>query len=97
MSSLEAALAALKLSESPNYAYFAKEFGVDTTTLVRRYKGTQLSLKEVVYQYRTLLSKQQTKDLINYINKLSVHSYPSISIIVQNFAFNILKKWPGKN
>jgi hypothetical protein len=70
MSSLQAALSALKLSESPHYAHIAKEYNVDATTLTCRHQGKQLSYQEATFQYRVNLLKQQTKELIGYINKL---------------------------
>jgi uncharacterized protein YerC len=44
MDPLEATLAALKslkLGESPNYTWIAKEYGVSRTTLSRRHRGVQ--------------------------------------------------------
>src|SRR5271156_872549 len=41
MGDIEAALAALSLLESPNYAQTAREFGLDRITLTRRFKGKQ--------------------------------------------------------
>ena len=97
MSALDAALSALKLSESVSYAHTAKEFGVDPTTLARRHQGKQLSRQDATLQYRAILSKQQTKDLIDYINKLTVRGCPPTPAMVRNFCFDISKRWPGKN
>ena len=97
MKDIDAALAALKLSDRPNYTATAKKFKCDPTTLARRHKGVQLPRAEAALQHQNLLSKQQEKDLISYINKLTVRGCPPTPAMVRNFAHDISKKWPGKN
>ena len=97
MKPIELALAALDLSDEPNYAAVAKEFKVSATTLAHRHKGTQLSHEDATFQHKTLLSKQQNKDLLDYVNKLTVRGCPPTPAMVRNFAFDICKTWPGKN
>ena len=38
MDPINAALAALELQDSPNYTWTAKEFNINRTTLLRRYR-----------------------------------------------------------
>lgn len=97
MESLEAALDSLKLSESVNYAKTAKEHKVDANTLRRRHKGIQQSRQDADFQYKTLLTKQQERELVNYINKLTARGLPPTPAMVRNFAYDIGKRWPGKN
>ena len=97
MEALEAALRACKLSDAPNYSAIAREFNVSRITLARRHKGIQCSREQAHFQTHSLLSEQQEKDLVSYINKLTVRGCPPTSAIVRNFAYNIYKKWPRKN
>ena len=46
---------------------------------------------------KSLLTPQQEKELVDYINKLSVFGLPPVVLMIRNFAFNISKKTPGKN
>ena len=64
MGDTEAALAALSLPESPNYAQIARESGVDCTALTRHFKGKQVSRQDARFQSPSLLTKQQEKDLV---------------------------------
>ena len=41
-----------------------------TTTLRRRHQGKQVSRQNAAFACRSLLSKQQEKELVSYINKL---------------------------
>ena len=97
MEALELALKACKLSNSPNYAHIAREFNVSRETLRRRHKGNQCSREQAHFQTHSLLSEQQEKDLVSYINKLTVRGCPPTPAMVRNFAYDICKKWPGKN
>ena len=71
MDSINAALADLDLQKTPNYTVIAKKFNINRTTLSRRYKGftskmgTNLNLA-------ALLFPEQSKGLINYINKFII-------------------------
>ena len=97
MAALKAALADLKSSESINYAATAAEHGCDETTLRRRHQGKQVSRQDAAFECRSLLSKQQERDLISYINKLTARGLPPITLMVWNFAQDLAKKPPSKN
>ena len=99
MASIEEALAyldSLGPNESINYTKVAKDFGLSRSTLSRHHRGVQRS-KEEQYANQRFLNHQQTKDLLNYINKLTrTGLFPSHQMIA-NFAEEIAGKPPGKN
>ena len=45
----------------------------------------------------SLLTKQQQKNLVSYINKLTERGIPPTHAMIRNFAHDIYGKWPGKN
>ena len=96
MASIEAALADLALQDSPNYTATAKKFNVNRSTLSRRHRGVTVSIKEG-RQTTSILSNQQEKELISYINKLTERGIPPTNAIIRVFAQDISKKKPGKN
>ncbi len=93
---MDAALEALKSQNPPNYAATAREFEVDRTSLMRRFKGQTLS-REEFHETRQLLSSQQEKVLINNINILSERCFPPSNTLIRSMALEISKKQPGKN
>ena len=96
MASIAAALADLALQESPNYTATAKKFNINRSTLSRRHRGITVSVKESK-QTTSILSNQQEKELIRYINKLTERDIPSLNAMIRVFAYNISGKQPGKN
>ena len=96
MASIEAALADLALQESFNYTATAKKFNVNRSTLSRRHRGKTAFVKESK-QTTSILSNQQEKELIRYINKLTERDIPSSNAMIRVFAYNISGKQPGKN
>jgi hypothetical protein len=97
MAGLEAALEALKLSDSINYAATADEYKCSETTLRRRHQGKQVSRHDAAFEHHSLLSKEQEKVLINYINKLTAYGIPPTIPMVRTWCSKLAKKWPGKN
>ena len=91
MASIEAALADLALQDSPNYAKTARKFNINRSTLSRRHRGITGSIKEG-RQITSILSNQQEKKLISYINKLTERGIPPTNTIIRVFAHNIFKK-----
>ncbi len=69
MTSIEAALADLALQDSFNYTATAKKFNINRSTLLRRHRGKTIFVKKSK-QTTSILSNQQEKELIRYINKL---------------------------
>src|SRR5271154_2642219 len=96
MGDIEAALAALSLPESLNYAQTSREFGVDRTTLTRRFKGKHVSRQDARFHSQSLRTKQE-KDLVSYINRLAGRGLPPTIPMVRNFAFEMSKTMPEKN
>ena len=95
MEPIETALAALKLQDKKNISACAKLYGVDRSTLSRRFNGVS-NLAKVKHQKQQLLKPQQEKDLIKYINKLIERGIPPTTAIVRNFAREIAGKRPGE-
>ena len=97
MASIDEALDFLKSSESVNYAETARRFNCDETTLRRRHQGKQRSRRDADRLYKSRLSKQQERDLIAYIHKLSSRGIPPTLPMIKNFAQDIAKIEVGKN
>ncbi len=96
MTSIAAALAELALQESSNYTATAKKFNINRSTLSRRHRGITASVKESK-QTTSILSNQQEKELIRYINKLIERDISSLNIMIRVFAYNISEKQSDKN
>src|SRR6266566_2442863 len=99
MQPIEAALAALKSlkpGEIPDFTATAKKYGVQRSTLSRRYHGVTGS-REAQYENQQLLSHAQEKVLVDYINELTERGLPPSHEMIRNFAEEICGKEPGKN
>jgi len=94
---IEKAIDALNAQLIPNYSQVAREFGIECTTLIRRYKGICTSRKEVTSLYHKLLTDTQEEVLINQINKLIVRGLPLTSQIVKNLVEEIIRGDVNKN
>jgi len=96
MTSIEAALADLALQDSFNYTATAKKFNINRITLSRRHRNITISMKKSK-QTTSILSNQQEKELICYINKLIERDILSLNAMIRVFAYNISGKQSGKN
>jgi hypothetical protein len=99
MSPIEDALASLeslKPGEKPCYAKVAREYGCDRNTLSRRHRGVQGSVQEKV-EYERLLTLNQEKELIKYIDLLTTRNLPPTKGMIWNFAEEIAGKRPGNS
>jgi len=96
MTSIEAALADLALQDSFNYTATAKKFNINQSTLLRRHRGKTAFVKKSK-QTTSILSNQQEKELIRYINKLIERDISSLNVMIRVFAYNISGKQSGKN
>jgi hypothetical protein len=94
---IEKAINALNAQLIPNYSQVARDFGIERTTLMRRYKGICTSRKEATSLYHKLLTDTQEEVLINQINKLTVRGLPPTSQIVKNLAEEIIGGDVNKN
>jgi hypothetical protein len=96
MGSIDEALAALKGQEHPNYTTTAKKFKVDRSTLSRRHRGVTGSKQDGINS-TALLTHQQERSLVQYINKLTERGFPPTNAMINVFAHDICGNWPGKN
>ena len=96
MTSIEAALADLALQKSFNYTATAKKFNINRSTLSRQHRSIIVFVKKSK-QTTSILSNQQEKELIRYINKLIERDIPSFNAMIRVFAYNISEKQSGKN
>lgn len=96
IAAINLALKAANAQEAPNYSQIAREFRVNRCKLSRLHRGVT-QLKGVLQEWNSLLSAQQEKELIAYINKLTIRGTPPTNIIVKNIAAGMAKKQPRKN
>ena len=96
MGSIDAAIDDLASQSAPNIAATATKHDVDRSTLSRRWRGKTGSREDHV-DSMSLLTKQQQKNLVSYINKLTERGIPPTHAMIRNFAYDICGKWPGKN
>ncbi|KID96268.1 DDE superfamily endonuclease, CENP-B-like protein, partial [Metarhizium majus ARSEF 297] len=97
MAAIDEALKFLESSESSNYAKTARRFNCDETTLRRRHQGKQRSRRDADSLYKSRLSKQQERELVAYIHKLSSRGIPPTLTMMKNFAQDIAKIEVGRN
>ncbi|KAL3707621.1 hypothetical protein TMatcc_005602 [Talaromyces marneffei ATCC 18224] len=90
------ALRSLKPDEKPNISLVARTYGVNQLNLSKRFRGVTGS-KEAQYNNQRLLSKQQSRTLIKWINQLTERGLPPTNSMLENFAREISGKEPGKN
>ena len=94
---MEAALAALDLQDRCNYSEVAQKYGLNRTTLSKRYKGQTVSWKAFLSESRQCLTIAQEEALIEQINKLTDRHIPPTSQMVKNFAEEMIGREVGKN
>ena len=82
MQAIDKALKDLASQESPNYSATARKYGINCTTLSRRYRGLARSRAVNMANIKSLLTPQQEKELVDYINKLLVFRLPPIVLII---------------
>lgn len=97
MAPIEEPLDFLKLPESVNYTETARLFNCDETTLRRRHQGKQQSRRYGDRLYESRRSKQQERDLIADIHKLSSHGIHATLPMLKNFTQDIAKIEVGKS
>ena len=82
MQAIDKALKDLASQECPNYGTSVRKYGIDRTTLSRRHRGLARSRAVNVANTKSLLTPQQEKELVNYINKLLVFRLPPVVLII---------------
>ena len=88
MSSIEAALRDLALEDKPNITTIAESHTVHRSTLSRRWRG-KIKGRDQYIDSILLLTKQEQKNLVLYINKLTERGIPPTNAMVRNFAHDI--------
>ena len=97
MSSIEAALAAIKALEPGEklvYTQIAAQYGVDRRTLARRHQGVSAS-RQLEGQNRRALHPHQEIELLRYIERLTSQGLPPTRSMIRRFASQIAKKELG--
>ena len=94
---LQLALAECRIRNNFKFETIAREFGVDHTTLHRRFDGTQTPRTAIDYEFNQKLSKIEEETLIGHINRLTELYMPPTSQIVHNIAGEISKRKLCKN
>jgi len=80
----------------PNYQATAAKFGVQRTTLIRRHQGKTKSRADY-YESRQIMTNDQERDLVNYINTLTHKGIPPTPAMVRTFIYDFTKHEVGKN
>jgi hypothetical protein len=91
------AIADLESQEAPNISATAVKYGLDRTTLGKRWKGKMGSMEDCISTYRQCLTNSQERALIQLINRLTNRGMPPMSRIVKNLAEEIRGSAVGKN
>jgi hypothetical protein len=97
MGAIEEALAAIEsLGEDEKFTYqkIADRYSVSRSTLSRRHRGVQRSIKEYAVDLQ-LLSPQQEEELMRYIIRLTEKGLPPTREMIQNFAQHVARKGVG--
>lgn len=98
---IEAAIADLESQERTNFLRTARKWGLERTTLLRRYKGQSTSIREANSNSRQALNSAQEEVLIEHANKLTDRGIPPTPQILKNIAEEIAKTklsaaWPTR-
>ncbi|RFU26763.1 hypothetical protein B7463_g9572, partial [Scytalidium lignicola] len=94
---MDEAITDLKSQEEPNYSATALKYGVNRTTLARRFKKIQGTREDANSETRQRLNSTQEKVLIGHINRMTDRGMPPTSQIVKNLAEEIIQGLVGKN
>lgn len=86
MDQMEAAIAHLRASENINYAEAGRLFGIEPTTLRRRFLGVTTSREEATSEHRQLLNNAQEEVILSYIDKMTDKHIPPTVRIIKNLA-----------
>ncbi len=90
-SRIKAALDALDSQETLNYAGAARDYGVHSTTLMRRYCGRSVSKADATSKWKQNLNNVQEDTLLRYIDQLTNRYMPLTTQIIKNLAEEIIK------
>ncbi|KAM3081300.1 hypothetical protein ACMFMG_012241 [Clarireedia jacksonii] len=94
---IELAITDLNRANSVPIATVAKRYGLQHSTLSRRWHGITSSRAEATSEHHQRLTIAQEEVLIDQINKLIVPKMPPTSYIVRNIVEEIINSPVGKN
>jgi hypothetical protein len=97
MDQIDAALAHLRAQKKPNYAAAVRTYGVEPTTLRRRFLRLTRSRALVNSEDCQLLNDVQEDTLLEYIDRLTDKYIPPTTQIIKNLTEGILGKPVEKN
>jgi len=93
---IEEAIVHLNSQDVPHISGTARRFGVNRSTLFKKFRR-QSGSKSQAAQQKQFLSTRQERTLIKHINRLCERSFPSTTCMVASFAGRIAQRQPGKN
>lgn len=96
MSPIDTALKVLHSSDEPNISAVARKYKISRSNLTKRFNGVSQSAVQKNTSQQ-LLTPQQERTLVDYINKLTQLGLPPTPSMVHNFAYDVVKQQPGKN
>lgn len=94
---IEVAIEALKSQEGLSVRAAAREYGVDRSTLGRRFNGECRTRAEAASIHRQNLTDVEEDTLIGYINSLTDRHIPPTPQLVRNLAEELISRPVGKN
>lgn len=95
MDQITLAIAHLKANDDANISSTAREFGVNRSTLSRRFNGVTGSVQSKA-ENQMILSYQQERTLVKYLNTLSERGLPPTPSMLCNFVYDIAKRRPER-
>lgn len=94
---IEAAIGALNSRKGLSFRAAAIEFGIDRTTLARRFRGKSVTRAEASSSHRRNLTDVEEDTLLGYIDSLTNRFIPPTSQIIRNLAEELISRPVGKN
>ena len=90
MGQIDDAVAYLKAQDVPNYAAAARLYGVQPTTLRRRFLGLATFRPVASSEHHQLLNIAQEEVLLGYIDKMTAKFMPPTTQIIRNLAEELI-------
>ena len=96
MDQIERAVAHLKVDDQISISACARDYEVARSTLSKRYHGVHGTVQQKA-ENQMILSHQQERTLVQYLNTLSDRGLPPTPAMLRNFVYDIAKRHPKKN
>ncbi|KYG43365.1 hypothetical protein M433DRAFT_71828, partial [Acidomyces richmondensis BFW] len=93
---MELALQDLRSSESPNISAIARKYGVERSTLSRRFNRKSTTIEEQ-HENARLLNQQQESTVVEYIRRQCEYCLPPPPSLVAGFVAQLCGRQPSKN